>query len=267
MSTKSADLESRRLAALREHVIAGALADLDRRHGDLRFGDAVVLVCAYEEEGAIGDVLAKIPETACGVPLTTLVVVDGGDDRTAEIAEKSGAITVVFPTNLGHGVALKVGYRLCIERGVKWVVTIDADGQNDAEEIPVLLQPLIEDESDFVVASRRLGTDTTEDSVRKAGVVVFSTMMNLMTGAHLTDTSNGYRALRVSMLADVIDRLTQEQYQTAELLITCLKRGWRVTERPTVWHMRQAGTTKKGSNWLFGFRYLKVVVTTWLRER
>jgi len=169
--------------------------------------------------------------------------------------------------NLGHGVALKVGYRFCIDRGAKWVVTIDADGQNDPDEIPVLLQPVIEDQSDFVVASRRLGTDTTEDRFRKLGVVFFSAMMNRMTGAHLTDTSNGYRALRVSMLEDVIDRLEQEQYQTAELLITCLKRGWRVSEVPTVWHMRQAGTTKKGSNWLFGFRYLNVVVRTWLRER
>jgi glycosyltransferase involved in cell wall biosynthesis len=267
MSAKSTDLESRRLAAMREHVIGEAMADLERRHPDVTLHEAVVLVCAYEEEGAIGDVLAKIPQTACGVPLSTVVVVDGGADRTAEISEKSGATTIVFPVNLGHGVALKVGYRFCIDKGVKWIVTIDADGQNDAGEIPVLLQPVVDDESDFVVASRRLGTDTTEDPVRKAGVVVFSTMMNLMTGAHLTDTSNGYRALRVTMLADVIDRLVQEQYQTAELLITCLKRGWRVTEVPTVWHMRQAGTTKKGSNWLFGFRYLNVVLRTWLRER
>src|SRR5579872_1969639 len=110
------------------------MADAEARFGDVQLGDAVVLVCAYEEEGAIGDVLAKIPKTACGVDLTTVVVVDGGDDRTAEISEKSGAVTVVFPVNLGHGVALQVGYRLCIERGVKWVVTIDADGQNDAEE-------------------------------------------------------------------------------------------------------------------------------------
>jgi glycosyltransferase involved in cell wall biosynthesis len=267
MSAKSTDLESRRLSALREHVITQALADAEQRNGAASLTDAVVLVCAYEEEGAIGDVLAGIPQTACGQKLTTLVVVDGGEDRTAEIAEKSGAATIVFPVNLGHGVALKVGYRYCIERDVKWIVTIDADGQNDPEEIPVLLQPLVDDESDFVVASRRLGTDTTVDPVRKAGVVVFSSMMNRMTGAHLTDTSNGYRALRVSMLADVLDRLAQEQYQTAELLITCLKRGWRVSEVPTVWHMRQAGTTKKGSNWLFGFRYANVVVRTWLRER
>jgi glycosyltransferase involved in cell wall biosynthesis len=267
MSGKSTDLETRRLAALREHVVAQALAEAEQRLGELSLEEAVVLVCAYEEEGAIGDVLAKIPDTACGRPLTTLVIVDGGEDRTAEIAEKSGATTIVFPVNLGHGVALKVGYRFCIDRGAKWVVTIDADGQNDPDEIPVLLQPVIDDETDFVVASRRLGTDHTTDSMRKAGVVFFSTMMNWMTGANLTDTSNGYRALRVTMLADVIDRLVQEQYQTAELLITCLKRGWRVTERPTQWHPRQAGTTKKGSNWLFGFRYLKVVLQTWLRER
>ena len=91
--------------------------------------------------------------------------------------------------------------------------------------------------------------------------------MNAMTGAKLTDTSNGYRGLRVSMLADVVSRLQQEQYQTAELLITCLKRGWRVAECPTLWLPRQSGTTKKGKNWLFGLRYARVVVTTWWRER
>lgn len=267
MSAKSTDLETRRLAALRAHVIDQAMSAADARYGEAPLTEAVVLVCAYEEEGAIGDVLQGIPESACGKPLTTVVVVDGGSDRTAEIAEKSGATTIVFPVNLGHGVALQVGYRFCIEHGAKWIVTIDADGQNDPEEIPVLLQPVIDDEADFVVASRRLGTDTTTDRTRKVGVVFFSTIMNWMTGANLTDTSNGYRALRVTMLEDVLDRLEQEQYQTAELLITCLKRGWRVTERPTVWHMRQAGTTKKGSNWLFGFRYLNVVLRTWWRER
>jgi hypothetical protein len=69
------------------------------------------------------------------------------------------------------------------------------------------------------------------------------------------------------MLADVIDRLEQEQYQTAELLITCLKRGWRVSEVPTNWYPRHSGTTKKGQNWLFGFRYSRVVFGTWWRER
>jgi len=83
----------------------------------------------------------------------------------------------------------------------------------------------------------------------------------------LTDTSNGYRALRVLMLEDVVHRLMQSQYQTAELLIVCLKRCWRVTERPTMWLPRASGTTKKGKNYLFGLRYARVVLGTWWRER
>ena len=46
-----------------------------------------------------------------------------------------------------------------------------------------------------------------------------------------------------------------------------MKRGWRVTERPTVWLPRASGTTKKGKNWLFGFRYGRVVLGTWWRVR
>jgi hypothetical protein len=98
-------------------------------------------------------------------------------------------------------------------------------------------------------------------------VRVFSWVMSAMGGTKLTDTSNGYRALSVLMLDDVVHRLTQSQYQTAELLIVCLKRGWRVTERPTRWLPRASGTTKKGKNYLFGLRYGRVVLTTWWRER
>jgi glycosyltransferase involved in cell wall biosynthesis len=264
----SVDLERHRLVGLRKFAIQHALEELEHERPQFRPHDTVVLYAAYEEEGNIGMVLDKMPADVHGRAYTTVVMVDGGTDKTAEICRGYPDVVVIeFPTNLGHGVALQVGYRFCIERGATYVITIDADGQNDPVEIPELLAPLLADESDFVVASRRLGVDQTSDSVRKLGVSVFSFIMNRMTGAHLTDTSNGYRALRVTMLADVIDRLTQEQYQTAELLITCLKRGWRVSEVPTKWYPRYSGTTKKGKNWLFGARYARVVFSTWWRER
>ena len=76
----------------------------------------VASICAYEEEGNIGDVLAKMPATIDGEPYTTLVVVDGGEDRTAEIARSYPGVKVIeFPVNLGHGVALQVTYRYCID--------------------------------------------------------------------------------------------------------------------------------------------------------
>ena len=262
------DLEKRRGSRLRAYAIEQALAKLELEHPGFKPEEIVASICAYEEEGNIAGVLEKMPTSVNGSPYTTLVVVDGGDDRTAEIARSfPGVIVIEFPVNLGHGVALQVTYRYCINNGVKYIVPLDADGQNDPAEIPQVLAPLLADEADFVVASRRLGVDKTSDRFRKTGVFFFSFIMNRMTGAKLTDTSTGYRALRVTMLADVIDRLTQEQYQTAELLITCLKRGWRAGEVPTVWHPRFSGTTKKGKNWLFGFRYARVVFGTWWRER
>ena len=248
-------------------VIEASRHEFATRHPELKLSPVVALICAYEEEDNIGPVIAAVPPEACGLAVTTLVVVDGGTDRTDEIAKKSGAVTFVLSENLGHGYALRVGYALCVELGAQYVVTLDADGQNDPSEIPVMLQPLVDDQADFVVASRVLGRDTTSDRFRKAGVRVFSLMMSAMGHTKLTDTSNGYRALRVSMLDDVAHRLVQTQYQTAELLIIAMKRGWRVTERPTVWLPRASGTTKKGKNWLFGVRYGRVVAETWWKYR
>jgi glycosyltransferase involved in cell wall biosynthesis len=262
------DLEKRRISRLRDFAIAQARDRFDADYPGFIPDEIVASICAYEEEGNIGDVLKKMPDTISGSPYTTFVVVDGGTDKTAEIARSFPGVKVLeFPVNLGHGVALQVTYRYCIEQNVKYVLTLDADGQNDPAEMPQILAPLQSDQADFVVASRVLGEDKTTDVVRKSGVRFFSLVMNKMTGANLTDTSTGYRALRVTMLADVVDRLTQEQYQTAELLITALKRGWRASEVPTVWYPRASGTTKKGKNWLFGFRYAKVVFGTWWRER
>ena len=249
--------------------MSDAVVERARRHlpADLRLAPVVALICAYEEEASIAAVLKDVPAEACGMPVATVVVVDGGTDRTAGIAREHGAVTLVFEENRGHGVALRAGYDLCLEAGARYVVTLDADGQNDPGELPGLLQPLLDDQADFVLASRRLGVDETADRFRRAGVVAFAWLLNRLTGARLTDTSNGFRALRAIMLSDVACRLRQDQYQTAELLILCLERGWRVTERPTVWRERTAGHSKKGANLLFGYRYARVVLGTWLRAR
>jgi glycosyltransferase involved in cell wall biosynthesis len=253
--------------ALARRVIAESRQKFATRYPDLKLASIVGLICAFEEEHNIGAVLAAMPKSVNDLDVSTLVIVDGGSDRTDEVSLEAGAITFVLSENLGHGYALRIGYALCVELGARYVVTLDADGQNDPGEIPVMLQPLIDDQADFVVASRVLGQDNTTDRFRKAGVRVFSSIMSALGGTKLTDTSNGYRALRVTMLDDVTHRLTQSQYQTAELLMVCMKRGWRVTERPTVWLPRASGTTKKGKNYLFGLRYGRVVLATWWRER
>lgn len=256
-----------RLRALQRLAVRLGGEEFQRRHPDWKATPVVALVCAYEEQDNIGEVLGRMPATACGLEVTPVVVVDGGEDDTAGVAEEAGAVTFVLPVNLGHGVALRVGYDLCVRGGAQYVVTLDADGQNDPQEMAGLLQPLVDDEADFVVASRRLGVDRSQDRYRQLGVVVFAGVLNRLSGAHLTDTSNGYRALRGALVADVLGHLEQDQYQTAELLITALARGWRVSERPATWHERRSGQSKKGGNLLYGVRYGTVILRTWRRER
>ncbi|HLN42427.1 MAG TPA: hypothetical protein VK215_08220, partial [Acidimicrobiales bacterium] len=117
----------------------------------------------------------------------------------------------------------------------------------------------------FVIGSRRLGSDETTDKFRMAGVVFFAMVINALTGQHISDTSNGFRALRTEVLQDVT--LEQDQYQTAELIISAATRGWRITDCPVVWHPRASGESKKGHNVFFGLQYARVIVRTWLRDR
>jgi glycosyltransferase involved in cell wall biosynthesis len=252
-------------ADLLRFALDRARAEFEGHYPRATFGPVVALIAAYHEEDNIGDVLKVVPTLIGDREVSTLVVVDGGTDHTAQIAIDSGAFTCVLPVNLGQGAALRLGYQLAAAHGARYVVTLDADGQNDPAEMAVMIQPLIEDAADFVVASRRLGVDQTTDRFRRAGVKVYSWLLNTIISRQLSDSSNGYRAFKVEMLDDVVPHLVQDQYQTAELLITAASRGWRIDERPTVWHPRASGASKKGGNLVFGVQYARVIAMTWFR--
>ena len=254
-----------RRAELIRYVHDQARGDFEARYPGVQFGPVVAVIAAYDEEQNIGAVLKAMPAFVDGLEVTTLVVVDGGTDATAQVALDSGVFTCVLPVNLGHGQALKLGYELASAHGARYVVTLDADGQNDPAEMGNLIQPVIDGEADFVIASRRLGVDRTTDRFRRAGVSLYASILNAIMSQELTDSSNGYRAFRVELLDDILPLLVEDQYQTAEVVITASSRGWRITERPTVWHPRASGTSKKGGNLFFGLQYGRVIGATWYR--
>ncbi len=255
----------RRSHALVTYVLDQARSDFQARYPNVRFGPVLGLLAAYQEEDNIGDVLKTMPTLLGDLEVTTLVVVDGGSDNTAQVSLDAGVFTCVLPVNLGQGAALRLGYELASAHGAHYVVTLDADGQNDPGEMGDLLQPILDDTSDFVIASRRLGTDQTTDLFRRAGVRFYASTLNAIAGQRLTDSSNGYRAFRIDVLDDIVSHLVQDQYQTSEVVITASSRGWRISQVPTMWHPRASGTSKKGGNLVFGFNYARAILTTWAR--
>ena len=189
-----------------------------------------------------------MPAEACGLAVTTLVIVDGGSDKTDQVAKDSGAVTFVLQRE--PRARLRAPRRLRPVHRARRAVRGDARRRRPERpgRDPGHAPPLVDDELGLRgrLARARAG--------HHDGPLPQGRRPRLLPGherhgrTKLTDSSNGYRALRVTMLDDVAHRLVQPQYQTAELLIIAMKRGWRVTERPTVWLPRASGTTKKGKN-------------------
>ncbi len=241
-----------------------ALEDFRARHGVVVFAPLVVVIAAYNEAGGIGPVLAKMPKTCAGLPVDVLVVVDGAEDNTAEIAVAEGAYVCVAPRNRGQGAALRLGYHLAGQGGAEYVATTDADGQYDNAELDVLLQPILEGRADFVTGSRRLGEEDADSRLRWLGVRVFAALASILTRRRLTDTSFGFRAMRTGLACEVT--LREPQYQSSELLLGVLARGARVVELPMTMRRRGDGTSKKGPGLVYGANYARVMATTWWRE-
>lgn len=253
-----------RLAPFPDDVDAVALGEFHARYQHPELAPVVVVIAAYNEESSLGPVLADLPKQCCDLPVDVLVVVDGSTDDTARVAHESGVYCCVADRNRGQGAALRLGYQLAADCGASYVVTTDADGQYDSDELDSLLRPLLEDRADFVTGSRRLGREEAADRVRWVGVRVFALLASLLTLRKITDTSFGARGMRADLACSVT--LTEPQYQSSELLLGVLARGARVVEVPATMRLREAGATKKGRSLVYGRNYARVMLGTWIRE-
>ncbi len=225
-----------------------------------------VVIPAYNEEPTVASVVRGIPREIGGKPVEVIVVVDGSDDRTADEARSAGALVCDVPTNRGQGLIFMLGYWLADKRGAQFIATTDADGQYDESEFDRVLEPILSGRADFVNGSRRLGTELTTDPVRHAGVIFFGGLISVLLRQRITDPASGIRAFSIAVPRTV--KLEQTQYQTSELLIATAMNGFRVVEVATTMRDRPDGATltKKGPNLLYGMRFARAIMMTYLRE-
>ncbi len=229
-----------------------------------RFRDRIaILIPAYNEADNVGRVIDRLPESVCGEPTAVLVVDDGSRDGTDRVASSREAAVARHVVNRGGGAALRTGYRLLSDSKAKIVVTIDADGQHLPEEMGRLVAPVLDGEVALAHGSRVLGRADRNTVSRELGIVFFNRLVSLITRTHVTDCSNGYRAVRADVLPTLV--LRQEQFHTSEFMIEAIKRGIPAKEVPVTVVSRLSGHSKKPAVFRYGMGFANAIVRTWLR--
>jgi glycosyltransferase involved in cell wall biosynthesis len=150
----------------------------------------LLLIPAYNEERFIGSVVLKsrkyVPEV--------LVIDDGSTDSTAEIARNAGAEVLRIEHNTGKGMALSAGFEYAMHYNPDAVVTIDADGQHCPEELPLIVQPILDGKADIVIGSRYLVKKSEVPRYRIWGHRFFNIVTRTASGVSTSDSQSGYRA-------------------------------------------------------------------------
>lgn len=226
-------------------------------------GKIAIVVPAYDEAENIGHVLDRMPAEVCGVETAVLVVDDGSRDGTGDVAAEHGAIVARHVINRGGGAALRTGYRLMVDSGAEIVVTLDADGQHLPSEMERLVKPVLDREVDVAHGSRVLGEADRNHLSRELGIVFFNRLVSTITRTHVTDCSNGYRAVRATALPQLV--LRQEQFHTSEFMIEAIKRGVPAREIPVTVERRLHGHSKKPAVVRYGLGFANAIFRTWLR--
>jgi polyprenyl-phospho-N-acetylgalactosaminyl synthase len=149
-----------------------------------------IVVPAYREAGRIGAVVDELLEHYPNV----VVVDDGSEDGTAAEAQSRAAWVLRHAVNLGQGAAIETGLRFALARGAAYLVTFDADGQHQVEDIGRLLAPLARGEAEFVLGSRFLGNAPGIPWTRWLTLKAAVLFTRLVSGIALTDAHNGLRA-------------------------------------------------------------------------
>jgi glycosyltransferase involved in cell wall biosynthesis len=190
----------------------------------------VVCIPAYNEGPAIRDVILKAKRYTDEV----IVYDDGSTDNTYEVAKNAGATTVIrAPHNRGYGTAIRALFEASRDKNAQIMVTLDSDGQHDAQQIPDLIKPLVQGECDMVIGSRFL---TSRDSqkvprYRSAGIKAITKLAQYASYEGITDAQSGFRAYNSNALRR-INLFDEGMSVSTEILLRAKEKNLSVKEVP-----------------------------------
>jgi glycosyltransferase involved in cell wall biosynthesis len=199
----------------------------------------LILVPAFNEEGAIAGVVGAVNDSMPGVPV--LVVDDCSKDGTVRTARLAGAEVLSLPHHLGLGGCVQAGYKLAFELGYQYVIRVDGDGQHDARDIPKIFETLRSSACEMVIGSRYLNGDIGGTSpLRSAGIRFFRLVLRPILGKPVRDPTSGFVGVNRSAL-EVFSRSFPLEYPEIEALVVLQRRRFRFVEVPCRMFPRRTG--------------------------
>lgn len=157
----------------------------------IQYNKLSAIIPAYNEALSIGSLVLKTKKYVDHV----IVIDDGSNDKTADIARLAGATVIQLEKNQGKAQALMYGFELLKQEGYTTAVMFDGDGQHNPDDIPAIVEPVLRGEADLVIGSRYLGKESAIPAYRMIGQKTLGAFTNFGAKTKTTDSTSGFRAL------------------------------------------------------------------------
>ena len=240
-----------------------AISNFKQNANELR-NSIVLLIPALNEVKSLPKVLSQIPSELLNHKISVVVIDDGSSDDTYKIAIEQGAYCLRHETNLGQGSALLTGINFTQKHSPAVLVTFDADGQHDVNDLKNLIQPILSNKCQMTVGSRFIGHQEYENTERLIGIHFFTNLINFLCKSDISDCTNGLRAFTPDILQKI--KLKEKKFSAPEILVETLMKGFVIENIPTTIKKRTAGQTKK-PRLGFAFGLLRVILSTWIKNK
>ena len=182
---------------------------------------------AYNEEKNIGKIINDLKRKYDSI----IVCDDGSTDSTGKILKETGIIVVKHEKNLGYGASINSIFKKSQDIQSDVLVTFDADGQHQIEDLDKIIKPILEEKSDIVIGSRFLDQDSKVPNYRKVGIKIITSVTNSSIKEKITDSQSGFRAYNKKVLEKI--KLTDiGMGVSTEILIKASSLGLSITEVP-----------------------------------
>ena len=202
-------------------------------------GAFLVIIPAYNEQGALGQVVASVNSHVPGAPV--LVIDDCSEDSTLDVARRAGAEVLALPHHLGLGGCVQAGYKLAFELGFEYVIRVDGDGQHDPADIPRMLEKLKTSGCEMVIGSRFAEANGSRTgAARSLGIRFFRAVLRPILGKPVHDPTSGFVGVNRRAL-ELFSRSFPLEYPEIEALVVLQRKRFRFEEVPCRMLPRMAG--------------------------